>query len=125
MRLLRPTPRSADRARSPARFSQKREYFKCRLETIGDFALRLLNFGAWRRRTNLQKPAIGGAFYDIREDNLRLPDWLAGAGGFDPPHGGIKIHCLTTWRRPNMLSGKRRDWPFREFPLATPVYRGS
>ena len=26
---------------------------------------------------------------------------LAGAGGFEPPHGGIKIHCLTTWRRPN------------------------
>ena len=26
---------------------------------------------------------------------------LAGAGGFEPPHGGIKIHCLTAWRRPN------------------------
>ena len=26
---------------------------------------------------------------------------LAGAGGFEPPYGGIKIHCLTTWRRPN------------------------
>jgi hypothetical protein len=39
----------------------------------------------------------------------RTPDCLAGAGGFEPPHGGIKIHCLTTWRRPNKLSGKRRD----------------
>src|SRR5450631_1022643 len=36
---------------------------------------------------------------------------LAGAGGFEPPHGGIKIHCLTTWRRPIKLSGKRRDQP--------------
>ena len=27
--------------------------------------------------------------------------FLAGAGGFEPPHGGIKIPCLTTWRRPN------------------------
>ena len=27
-------------------------------------------------------------------------DWLAGAGGFEPPHGGIKIRCLTTWLRP-------------------------
>ena len=26
---------------------------------------------------------------------------LAGAGGFEPPHGGIKIRCLTAWRRPN------------------------
>gem|GEM_PF-3073315 len=25
---------------------------------------------------------------------------VAGAGGFEPPHGGIKIHCLTAWRRP-------------------------
>ena len=25
---------------------------------------------------------------------------LAGAGGFEPPHGGIKIRCLTTWLRP-------------------------
>src|ERR1700726_4868498 len=37
---LRP-PRSADRARSPARVSEKREYFKCRPETIGDFAPKL------------------------------------------------------------------------------------
>jgi hypothetical protein len=44
--VLRPTPRSADRARSPARVSQKREYFMCGLETIGDFALRLFNLGA-------------------------------------------------------------------------------
>ena len=26
---------------------------------------------------------------------------LAGAGGFEPPYGGIKIRCLTTWLRPN------------------------
>ena len=38
----------------------------------------------------------------------QTPDCLAGAGGFEPPYGGIKIHCLTTWRRPNNLSGKRR-----------------
>src|SRR3954470_2233764 len=33
--------RSADRARSLARVSEKREYFKCRPETIGDFAPKL------------------------------------------------------------------------------------
>jgi hypothetical protein len=42
---LRPTPRSADRTRSPARVSQKREYFLCGLETIGYFALRLCKLG--------------------------------------------------------------------------------
>ena len=26
---------------------------------------------------------------------------MAGAGGFEPPNGGIKIRCLTTWLRPN------------------------
>jgi hypothetical protein len=30
---------------------------------------------------------------------------MAGAGGFEPPHGGIKIRCLTAWLRPNM------SWP--------------
>ena len=30
----------------------------------------------------------------------------AGWGGrFEPPHGGIKIRCLTAWRRPNVLQG--------------------
>jgi hypothetical protein len=27
--------------------------------------------------------------------------WLAGAPGFEPGNGGIKILCLTTWLRPN------------------------
>jgi hypothetical protein len=39
------TPRSADRARSLARVSKKREYFKCRPETIGDFAPKLCKLG--------------------------------------------------------------------------------
>ena len=42
---LPPTPRSADRARSLARVSEKREYFKCRPETIGDFAPKLFKLG--------------------------------------------------------------------------------
>ena len=29
------------------------------------------------------------------------PHWLAGAPGFEPGNGGIKIRCLTTWLRPN------------------------
>ena len=29
---------------------------------------------------------------------------MAGAGGFEPPNGGIKTRCLAAWRRPNNLS---------------------
>jgi hypothetical protein len=30
----------------------------------------------------------------------KLLTCLAGAGGIEPPHGGIKIRCLTAWLRP-------------------------
>jgi hypothetical protein len=42
---LRPTPRSADRTRSPGRVSGKREYSKYSAETIAYFSPRLWNFG--------------------------------------------------------------------------------
>ena len=32
---------------------------------------------------------------------------VAGAGGFEPPYGGIKIRCLTAWRRPNAPANRR------------------
>jgi hypothetical protein len=32
---------------------------------------------------------------------------LAGAGGIEPPNGGIKIRCLTAWLRPNVRAGTR------------------
>jgi hypothetical protein len=34
---------------------------------------------------------------------------LAGAGGFEPPHGGTKIRCLTAWLRPNVLGSPALD----------------
>ena len=37
----------------------------------------------------------------VRMDRAECPETLAGAGGFEPPHGGIKVRCLTTWLRPN------------------------
>jgi hypothetical protein len=33
---------------------------------------------------------------------------MAGAGGFEPPNGGIKIRCLTTWLRPTMAGNRDR-----------------
>src|ERR1700680_3431095 len=36
-----------------------------------------------------------------REKPMTLPEFrLAGAPGFEPGNGGIKIRCLTTWLRP-------------------------
>jgi hypothetical protein len=38
---------------------------------------------------------------------------LAGAGGFEPPHGGTKIRCLTAWLRPNRTEPRARIiWSF-------------
>jgi hypothetical protein len=37
----------------------------------------------------------GGAKADLAER-------LAGAGGIEPPNAGIKIRCLTAWRRPSV-----------------------
>ena len=28
---------------------------------------------------------------------------LIGAEGFEPSNGGVRVHCLTTWRRPSLL----------------------
>ena len=57
------------------------------------YAAETLNWGpnARNRRT----------FFFNFEKGLRRPDWLAGAPGFEPGNGGIKIRCLTTWLRPN------------------------
>ena len=42
---------------------------------------------------------------------------LAGAEGIEPSNAGIKIQCLTTWRRPNLWSG---GGPYRGgFSLST------
>ena len=40
---------------------------------------------------------------------------LAGAGGIEPPNGGIKIRCLTAWLRPN---ARWRSGPKHEFVRA-------
>jgi hypothetical protein len=91
---LQARPRSADRTRSPAAISQKREFFKCPPETIGYFAPRMPKFGARRLMANSQKPAIGGPFYEYHGQFLRAPDCLAGAGGFEPPDGDWKSGAL-------------------------------
>src|ERR1700677_2678774 len=89
--------------------SPKREYRGARLETFGIFAQRLPFLRTRIRCVKCNNAYILRDFHDTVAHYLKLIECLAGAGGFEPPHGGIKIHCLTTWRRPNNLSGKRRD----------------
>ena len=33
---------------------------------------------------------------------------MAGVGGFEPPHDGIKTRCLTAWRYPKNMVRKER-----------------
>src|SRR5258705_5829828 len=54
--------RSADRTRSPAAVSQKREFFKCPPKTIGCFAPEPTKFEVWRHIKISQKPAVRGPF---------------------------------------------------------------
>jgi hypothetical protein len=75
---LQARPRSADRTRSPAAISQKREFFKCPPETIGYFAPRMPKIGARRLVANSQKPAIGGPLCEYQGQFLLAPDCLAG-----------------------------------------------
>ena len=37
----------------------------------------------------------------VAQARVKGPKTLAGAPGFEPGNGGIKIRCLTTWLRPN------------------------
>ena len=46
-----------------------------------------------RRPSNLLGGSGKGWFWLGRE--------MVGAGGIEPPNDGIKIRCLTAWRRPN------------------------
>lgn len=51
---------------------------------------------------------------------------LAGAGGIEPPNGGIKIRCLTAWLRPNWQPGNGAEERATADSLRSqPVYRES
>ena len=42
-------------------------------------------------RSDRLNAAVPRAFGALIRNQLKRPDWLAGAGGFEPPNGGIKI----------------------------------
>src|SRR5690348_2407267 len=60
---------------------------------------------------SLRTTERGFASFPGKCGTLLLSNCLAGAGGFEPPNGGIKIRCLTTWLRPT-TGGDPRNCPF-------------
>jgi hypothetical protein len=44
-----------------------------------------------------------------RKGDLAEQYQVAGAGGIEPPNGGIKIRCLTAWLRPKRPIGPQKD----------------
>src|SRR6202035_2219729 len=69
---------------------------------IGDRALKTAatrpvpSVSNFRVRRGPQNAGLCAAYGDVSQ----FRECVAGAGGFEPPDGGIKIRCLTTWLRP-------------------------
>ncbi len=51
----------------------------------------------------------------------QLTAGMAGAGGFEPPHGGTKNRCLTAWRRPNVRRLLERGGAARNHQATAPA----
>ncbi len=48
---------------------------------------------------------------------------VAGAGGIEPPNAGIKIRCLTAWRRPNLrIQGRPKASPPNKYASTQRAY---
>src|SRR5690348_12699079 len=92
--------RSRRSNQSPPLVSAKREFFKCKPEIFLKNCEPRLDGGRIGDRRK-QKTPLMAAFSAAAWVKLERPDLLAGAPGFEPGNGGIKIRCLTTWLRPN------------------------
>jgi hypothetical protein len=56
-----------------------------------------------RNQGRANRPKVPGEIL-LCAHPLRSRDWLAGAEGIEPSNAGIKIQCLTTWRRPTRVA---------------------
>src|SRR5262249_38914211 len=68
-------------------------------ETFGKLSPELPIFSGWRSIQNAPRK-MQGTHTEI-DYYPRSSHCVAGAGGIEPPNGGIKIRCLTAWLRPN------------------------
>ncbi len=76
-------------------------------------------------RTKIARSPTDGHLFQMEQRRRQLIEQhqLAGAGGIEPPNGGIKIRCLTAWLRPNRRPGAGGRTGYRRFPWSQPVYR--
>ena len=57
-----------------------------------------------RKRPGIGRTPRGESILNQVKKNIALRAYfldLAGDEGFEPPNGGTRTHCLTTWRIPN------------------------
>ena len=58
------------------------------------------------RSRRICRTSFGSHLLPFSATNVHLQQrlYLAGPGGFEPPHARIKTWCLTAWRRPNIIT---------------------
>ena len=95
----RPRSRRSNRSQHPD--SAKREFPNSYAETFRKDREFRIQFGHARDWAALKKAPHMRAFSTVALLKTEGPDLVAGAPGFEPGNGGIKIRCLTTWLRPN------------------------
>ena len=61
-----------------------------------------------RKRPGIGRTPRGESYSVIKDKKHTLRgvslSLMAGDEGFEPPNGGTRTHCLTTWRIPNGLN---------------------
>jgi hypothetical protein len=83
-----------DRTRLRQWSPPKREFLRLGLETFRRFPPKLRILGSLETGVIRENPCKMQAFRVKIDHNLRSSEWLAGAGGIEPPNGGIKISLI-------------------------------
>ncbi len=82
-------------------FSQKWLWYSAESRSAGEnSAERIYRDGIKAPRKARRQPDRKSRMRAKISEELWLAWKLAGMGGFEPPNGGIKIRCLTTWLHP-------------------------
>ncbi len=79
----------------------------CRVEKTGNFENRWISMASCCM--DLRHGTVENRWKRSTKCILYQSFKVAGAGGFEPPDGGIKIRCLTTWRRPKTWKSAPRS----------------
>ena len=75
---------------SPARDSKNREFLNLYVETWGEICRVIRQVATYRDSAEQKSPRLAGLIR-TKKEILCISDWMAGAPGFEPGDGGIKI----------------------------------